>query len=48
MKEMDDYLGAKSFEDLIPILLEDEEVKNLLKKELSHLDIKVCNIAQDF
>ena len=45
---MDDYLGAKSFEDLIPILLEDEEVKNLLKKELSHLDIKVCNIAQDF
>ena len=40
MKEMDNYLGAKSFEDLIPILLKDEEVKNLLKKELSHLDIE--------
>ena len=52
MDEINSYLGAKSFDDYIPILLQDKGIQNLLKKALKHLNfqkvIKVKKGDQNF
>lgn len=40
MNKLNNYFEAKDFSFFVPSLLEDKEIQNLIKKELSHLDLE--------